>query len=256
MRDAPTGNKEAGGSRRLDQALVDAGLAPSRSRARDAILRGTVTVDGKRIDKPSLNVTENAVLGIDDPAGDYVSRAALKLVAGLGAFGLDPAGRHCLDVGASTGGFTEVLLRRGAAHVTAIDVGHGQFHPRLAADPRVTSIEGLNARDLAPEHLASAPGFIVSDVSFISLTLALGPALELAAPGAALVALVKPQFEVGRENVGKGGIVRDAAIAESAVDRVAAFVGAQAGWRVIGRLPSPITGSDGNTEHLLGAIRD
>lgn len=164
---------------RLDQLLVTLSLFASRSRARDAIQRGTVTVDGKVVTKPGTLFTEEAQIAIDDPAQDYVSRAALKLVAALDHFQLDPKGQHCLDVGASTGGFTEVLLQRGAAHVTSIDVGHGQMHPRISADPRVTSIEGLNARNLTAEDIGKSISFIVSDVSFISLKLALAPALAL-----------------------------------------------------------------------------
>ncbi len=166
---------------RLDQLLVALGLFASRSRSRDAIQRGTVKVDGKVVTKPSLVFAATHQFEIDDPAQDYVSRAALKLVAALDHFGLSPEGRHCLDIGASTGGFTEVLLKRGAAHVTAIDVGHEQMHPRLYSDPRVTNLEGLNARYLEPEDYNEEPfDFLVSDVSFISLKLALAPALEQA----------------------------------------------------------------------------
>lgn len=170
---------------RLDQLLVNLNLVASRSRARDAISRGTVKVDGKTVVKPGLVVAANAAIEIDDPALDYVSRAALKLDAALDHFGLDPADCLCLDVGASTGGFTEVLLKRGAAHVIAIDVGHGQMHPRVCENPDVTNIEGLNARYLTTDDIGEEPiDFIVSDVSFISLKLALAPALELAPSGA------------------------------------------------------------------------
>ena len=179
---------------RLDRLLVARGLVPTRARARDAVLRGTVRVDGAPASKPGQTVGEGAALALDDPAAPYVSRAALKLVAGLDAFGIDAAGAHALDVGASTGGFTQVLLARGAAQVTAIDVGHGQLAPALRADPRVTAIEGLNARDLTMDRLPHAPGLVVADVSFISLRLALPPALDLARPGARCVLLVKPQF--------------------------------------------------------------
>ena len=159
----------------------------------------------------------------NDAASPYVSRAALKLIHGLDHFGIAITGRNCLDIGASTGGFTQVLLERGAAHVTAIDVGHGQFAPELAADPRVTSIEGLNARDLQAAHLSGPIDLIVCDVSFISLKLTLPPALALAPPGAQLVALIKPQFEAGREAVGKGGIVSDPAIHDRVCREVADF---------------------------------
>ena len=240
---------------RLDQTLVARGLAETRARARDAILRGHVTVDGRRATKPAEAVGEDAVLAIDDPAAVYVSRAALKLVAGLDAFGVEPGGRRCLDIGASTGGFTQVLLERGAAFVVAVDVGHGQMHPMLSADPRVRSLEGLNARDLGAEDLAGDVELVVSDVSFISLKLALPPALDLAAPGSAGVFLVKPQFEVGRERVGKGGLV-DPEDGRRAADDLAAWLDGRSGWRVLGLAPSPIAGGDGNLEYLLGARRD
>ncbi|GLS78953.1 TlyA family RNA methyltransferase [Oharaeibacter diazotrophicus] len=240
---------------RLDQFVVARGLAETRARARDAILRGAVTVDGRVATKAGEPVDEGADVRLDDPAARWVSRAALKLVGGLDAFGFDVAGRRALDVGASTGGFTEVLLDRGAAHVTAIDVGHGQLHPRVAADPRVTAIEGLNARELSATHLAGAPEAVVCDVSFISLTLALPPALALAAPGAVGVFLAKPQFEVGRERIGKGGLV-DPAEGEAAARRLAAWVDGRDGWRTLGLVPSPIAGGDGNHEHLIGAVRD
>jgi 23S rRNA (cytidine1920-2'-O)/16S rRNA (cytidine1409-2'-O)-methyltransferase len=241
--------------RRLDVALVDRGLAPTRARARDAVARGTVTVDGRVETRPAAPVGDDAVLAIADPAARWVSRAALKLVGALDAFALEPRGCICLDVGASTGGFTQVLLDRGAAAVTAIDVGHGQLAEIVAADPRVTSIEGLNARDLAPAHLAAPPDFVVADVSFISLALALPPALALAAPGALGVFLVKPQFEVGRDGLGKGGLVRDPELAAAAVDRIAALVEA-AGWRILGRAEAALAGGDGNQEYVLAACKN
>lgn len=239
---------------RLDVALVDRGLLPTRARARDAIARGTVTVDGRVETKASAGVEASAKLAVDDPAAAWVSRSALKLAGALDAFGLSPEGAVCLDVGASTGGFTQVLLARGAAHVTAIDVGHGQLAALVAEDPRVTSIEGLNARDLAGEHLAAVPTFVVADVSFISLTLALPPALALAAPGANGVFLVKPQFEVGRAHIGKGGLVRDEAVALASVERIEAFVG-EHGWTVHGRVASALPGGDGNQEYLVAAVK-
>ncbi len=240
---------------RLDLALVERGLAPTRARARDAVARGTVTVDGRIETRPAAPVAADTVIALDDPAARWVSRAALKLVGALDGFALSPAGCVCLDVGASTGGFTQVLLDRGAKHVTAIDVGHGQLAEVVAADPRVRSIEGLNARDLGPEHLDVAPDFVVADVSFISLTLALPPALRLAAPGAKGVFLVKPQFEVGREGLGKGGIVRDEAAALATVDRIADLLATE-GWRVLGRAEAAIAGGDGNREHVLVAVKD
>jgi 23S rRNA (cytidine1920-2'-O)/16S rRNA (cytidine1409-2'-O)-methyltransferase len=239
---------------RLDQALVERGLVKSRARARDAIRRGHVTVDGAPAAKPAMAVAPGAALAVADPASAYVSRSALKLVAALEAFGYDPAGRVAVDLGASTGGFTEVLLQRGAAHVFAVDVGHGQMHPRLAGDSRVTVLEGVNARELDRSHVAAPFSAVVCDVSFISLRLALPPALALAEPGAFLAALVKPQFEVGRAGIGKGGLVRDPAEGEAAAAAIAAWLPAL-GWQVDGLVASPIAGGDGNREYLVGARR-
>jgi 23S rRNA (cytidine1920-2'-O)/16S rRNA (cytidine1409-2'-O)-methyltransferase len=252
-----TSHQPASTRQRLDEALVSRGLFASRSRARDAVERGTVCVDGAVVRKPGQPVGQGAVLDVDDPARAYVSRAALKLVAGLDQFGLDPAGCHALDIGASTGGFSQVLLERGAARVTAIDVGHGQLAATLAADPRVTSIEGLNARDLTLADLGGlVPDFVVSDVSFISLKLALPPALALAVAGARAVLLVKPQFEAGREAIGKGGLLKSPADAERIAGELAAWLDAQPGWRALGLVPSPIEGGDGNREFLLGGVKD
>eukprot|EP00913_Durusdinium_trenchii_P026892 g25227.t1 len=232
---------------RLDQLLVALDLFPSRARARDAITRGTVTVNGKVVAKPSLSFPADAAITVDDPAQDYVSRAALKLVAALDHFRLDPAGHDCLDVGASTGGFTQVLLERGAAHVTAIDVGHDQMHPRLASDPRVTNLEGLNARYLAAEDYDErAITFIVSDVSFISLKLALAPALDLAEPGAFCVLLVKPQFEAGREAISKAGLLKEPETAPAVAAELERWMVEDLGWTSLGLIPSPIAGGDGN----------
>ncbi len=240
---------------RLDQLLVTLSLFASRSRARDAIQRGTVTVDGKVVTKPGTLFTAEAEIGIDDPAQDYVSRAALKLVAALDHFGLDPQGQSCLDVGASTGGFTEVLLQRGAAYVTSIDVGHGQMHPRIAADPRVTNIEGLNARNLTAEDIGRPVSFVVSDVSFISLKLALAPALALAEPGARAALLVKPQFEAGRDAIGKGGLLKDPSSAPSVAAELERWFVEDMGWQSLGLIDSPIAGGDGNHEFLLAGIK-
>lgn len=241
---------------RLDDLLVRRGLFESRSRARDAILRGTVSVDGAAAAKPGKPVSENAEILVDDPARRYVSRAALKLVGGLDHFGFDPEGKLALDVGASTGGFTQVLLERGARHVIALDVGHDQIRPELAADPRVTCIEGLNARELTSAHLGGKlPEIVVCDVSFVSIRLALPPALALAATGACGVFLVKPQFEAGREQIGKGGIV-DASLGERIADDMSEWLQTQPGWRSLGTAPSPIEGGDGNREFLLGGVRD
>ena len=241
---------------RLDRLLVERGLAATRSRAADAIRRGAVRVSGVRVEKPGALVAPQADIAFDDPAARYVSRAALKLAAGLERFGLDPMGLTCLDLGASTGGFTQVLLQRGAARVHAVDVGHGQLHESLQGDPRIRSIEGLNARDLEPAHIGEPVDAIVADVSFISLRLVLPPALALAAPEAFLLALVKPQFELGREALGKGGIVRDPAAGEACAPAIAAWLERQpGGWRAHGTAPSPIQGGDGNREYLLAARR-
>lgn len=242
---------------RLDDLLVARGLFASRSRARDAVERGTVSVDGTVVTKPGQNVPSRVELVVDDPARNYISRAALKLTAGLDHFGLDPSGAEALDIGASTGGFTQVLLERGAAHVTAIDVGHGQMHASIESDPRVTSIEGLNARDLSTARLnGRVPNFIVSDVSFISLKLALPPALALAKAGAHALLLVKPQFEAGREAIGKGGLLKNPAGAEAVAAELHRWLDELPGWRVLGLHPSPIEGGDGNREFLLAGVKD
>jgi 23S rRNA (cytidine1920-2'-O)/16S rRNA (cytidine1409-2'-O)-methyltransferase len=247
---------KAGERMRLDEALVAAGLAPSRARARDMVLRGTVTIDGEPAGKPARRVGPAEKLQVQDPAARYVSRAAQKLAAGLDAFGFDPRGLNALDLGASTGGFTQVLLERGAAHVIAVEVGHGQLDPALAADPRLTLHEGLNARDLTAAHLAGRRvGAVVADLSFISLKLALPPALALAEPDAWGIFLVKPQFEVGRALVGKGGIVRDKAAALASAEWITRWIEDGHGWRVVGLIPSPVIGSDGNQEYLLGTVK-
>jgi 23S rRNA (cytidine1920-2'-O)/16S rRNA (cytidine1409-2'-O)-methyltransferase len=243
-------------SKRLDQLLIERGLFASRAKARAAILDGLVTVDGKRVTKAAQSVGDHATIDIAPHAHLYVSRAALKLAHGLDSFAIDPAGLECLDVGASTGGFTQVLLQRGAKHVTAIDVGHDQLAAELAADPRVTSIEGLNAKDLTAAHIAAPIDLIVCDVSFISLTKALPAALALAASGARLIALIKPQFEVGPGKVGKGGIVREPALHAEVCDTISKWLAAVPGWHVTGITDSPIKGGDGNVEFLIAASFD
>jgi 23S rRNA (cytidine1920-2'-O)/16S rRNA (cytidine1409-2'-O)-methyltransferase len=236
---------------RLDQLLVQRGLFESRSRARDAIERGTVTVAGGVAVKAGQIVDEAIEITVDDPAQHYVSRAALKLIAALDHFGLSPKGLFCLDVGASTGGFTQVLLERGAAHVTALDVGHAQLDQKLRNDPRVTDIEGLNARNLTQGDLSTLTQAIVSDVSFISLKLALPPALTLAEAGAWVVMLVKPQFEAGRENVGKGGMLKDPSSGPQIAADLETWLNSLGGWQSFGVIPSPIAGGDGTQEYLL-----
>lgn len=241
---------------RLDQHLVDLGLFPSRARARDAILRGTVTVNGAVCEKPAQKVADGTSITVSDPAAGYVSRAALKLIEGLDVFGVDPKGRICLDIGSSTGGFTQVLLERGASRVHAIDVGHDQLHESLRSDPRVIARDGLNARELTGSDLnGDLPDLLVSDVSFISLKLALPPALDLAAPGAEGIFLVKPQFEAGRENIGKGGLV-DPEIAERTAHDLQTWLNGVPCWRACGLTPSPVKGGDGNAEWLLYGKKD
>lgn len=237
---------------RLDEALVARGLYPTRSRARDAVKRGTVSVDGVIATKPAQPVAAESDIALTDEARRYVARSALKLKHALDCFALSPQGLDCLDIGASTGGFTEVLLERGAAHVTAIDVGHEQFAAPLRADPRITLWEGLNARDLNADHVRTPIRFIVCDVSFISLKLALPAALDLAAPGARLVALIKPQFEAGREAMGKDGVVKNETLRQQICDNIASWLVDQ-GWVRIGLTPSPLQGGSGNTEYLIAA---
>ncbi|QMV03309.1 TlyA family rRNA (cytidine-2'-O)-methyltransferase [Devosia sp. D6-9] len=232
---------------RLDLALEQRKLLPSRARARDAILRGTVTVNGVVATKPHQMVAQSDVITLDDPASRYVSRAALKLIAGLDAGAIAVEGRACLDVGSSTGGFTQVLIERGAAKVYAVDVGHDQLHERLRRNGKVVSLEGVNARDLDRARIPDEIDLVVSDVSFVSVTKVLAAPLALSRPGADAVILIKPQFEVGRENIGKGGIVTDVAAIEKAVSDVIAFFAAE-GWAHRLSVPSPISGGDGNTE--------
>ncbi|MBD8065612.1 TlyA family RNA methyltransferase [Devosia sp. PTR5] len=235
---------------RLDLALEHRGLLPSRARARDAILRGTVSVNGVPAKKPNQMVGKEDILTLDDPAAGYVSRAALKLIAGLDAGNVSVEGMVCLDVGSSTGGFTQVLLERGAGRVYAVDVGHGQLHESLRGDPRVISLEGTNARDLDRETIPDPIDLVVSDVSFVSVTKVLAAPLALCGPSADVVVLFKPQFEVGRESVGKGGIVSDGAASEAAMAAVVRFV-EEAGFALAATVPSPIAGGDGNRETVL-----
>ena len=246
----------SGEKQRLDLALVERGLAPTRARAQGAIRAGKVRIGGKAAAKPSDMVGDADEIEIDGLEHPYVSRGALKLVHALNAFGLNPAGATCVDLGASTGGFTQVLLARGAAKVVAIDVGHGQLAKDVAADPRVRSIEGLNAKDITRDAVPERVSMIVADLSFIGLRKALPPALALAERGAMLVALIKPQFEVGRENVGRGGIVRDNALRQRICGEIASWLEDEAGWRVLGTTESPIEGGDGNVEYLIAARHD
>ena len=239
---------------RADVFLVKHGFAASRAEAQAAIAAGTVRADGTAVGKPSQALNPGMDIAYA-PAHPYVSRGGVKLASALDHFALSPEGHVCLDLGASTGGFTHVLLARGAERVYAIDVGHGQLHPRIAADPRVVAREGINARDLASDVVPEAAQAIVADLSFIRLELALPPALAMAAKGAWLVALVKPQFELGPEAVGKGGIVRDPAARTGALMQFQQWLTGIAGWTVLGSMESPIAGGDGNREYLLAARR-
>lgn len=232
---------------RLDIALEQRGLAQSRARARDAVLRGTVTVNGLAASKPGQLVGDADRIAIDDPAGRYVSRSALKLIAGLDAAAIPVTGRVCLDLGASTGGFTQVLVERGAARVYAVDVGHDQLDPRVRELPQVVALDGINARDLSTGTIADPIDLLVCDVSFVSVTKVLAAPLALCRPGTDAVILIKPQFEVGRAHIGKGGLVTDEAAISAAADSVVAFL-AEHDFSLVTTLPSPITGGDGNKE--------
>jgi 23S rRNA (cytidine1920-2'-O)/16S rRNA (cytidine1409-2'-O)-methyltransferase len=239
--------------KRADVALVERGLFESRARAQAAIAAGLLTADGTVVRKSSDEIAESATIEAT-PEHPWVSRGALKLVAALDHFGFDPGGDICLDVGASTGGFTEVLLANGANKVYAVDVGRGQLHARLRDDPAVVSLEETDIRKLDPVRFVDVPEFATVDVSFISLKLVL-PALDrLLRTPAHFIALIKPQFEAGRAHL-KKGIVRDAAVHAAVCAEIAAFA-ASLGWKVAGIIPSPIEGGDGNREFLLGARRD
>jgi 23S rRNA (cytidine1920-2'-O)/16S rRNA (cytidine1409-2'-O)-methyltransferase len=249
---------ERGGGRksalRLDLMLVKRGLAPSRARAQDLIKRGLISVAGSVVLRAATPVQEGTAIGVA-AVPPYVSRGALKLAAALDHFAFPVGGVVALDVGASTGGFTQVLIERGAARVYAVDVGRGQLHPQLAGLERVVSLEGCDARRLDASVVPEPVGAIVADVSFISLAKALPAALALARPRAWLVALIKPQFEVGRGGVGKGGIVREAAQQQRAIEFVRDWLGGHVGWRVLDVIPAPIRGGSGNQEFLIGAAR-
>jgi len=239
--------------KRADILLVERGFFESRARARAAIESGGVTADGQPVRRAAEPLAQDAQIEAvaEHP---WVGRGALKLLAALEAWPVAVEGRVVLDLGASTGGFTEVCLSRGAGRVYAVDVGRGQLHPRVAADPRVVSLEGVDARALDQAIVPEAPGLVVADLSFIGLEKALPAALAIAEPGADLVALVKPQFQVGRERVGKGGRVKDEAARRDALATVSAFLEIS-GWPVRGTMESPLTGGDGNREFLLWASR-
>lgn len=240
---------------RLDALMHLRSLCESRTRAKELILRGRVSVNGRIVTKPSLDLPETAEITVSEGSMP-VSRAGEKLAAALDRFGISCRGVTALDTGASTGGFTECMLGRGAAHVYALDVGHGQLHPALRADPRVTVMEGVNARYMTPSMFPSAPDMAVMDVSFISQSL-IYPALSAVLPeGAPLITLVKPQFEAGREHIGKGGIVRlTDALVNVLFDRLSAAASG-CGFVLKDRMVSPLKGGDGNTEFLALFIKD
>ena len=240
---------------RADQLLVTRGLAESRTRAQALILAGNVFAGEKRVAKAGDMLAEDASLAVKGRDHPWVSRGGIKLDHGLTHFGFDVSGSVALDVGSSTGGFTDVLLSRGAAKVYAVDVGTNQLAWKLRSDPRVEVHEQTNARDLTTGIIPEAPDVIVCDASFISLSKVLDAALDLAGPGARLVALIKPQFEAGRGEVGKGGVVRDPDVHSRVCDEVSDWVRSK-GWSVLGVEQSPITGPEGNVEFLLGAIKE
>ncbi len=239
--------------RRLDHILVDRGLVESRARARALVMAGLVFSHGRRLDKPGQPLPPDVALDVRGRDHPWVSRGGLKLVGGLDHFGVDPAGLICLDVGASTGGFTDVLLDRGAARVYAVDVGYGQLAHKLRTDQRVTVLERTNARHLTSGHVPEPVDLIVCDASFIGLRTLLPAPLALAAPGAWLIALVKPQFEVGKERVGKGGVVRDPALHSEVCATIGGWLDDLPGWTARGIAESPITGPEGNREFLIAA---
>lgn len=236
---------------RLDQLLVARGLCESRSRAQALIMAGLVYSGERRLDKPGVRILADAPLALRGEDHPWVSRGGLKLAHALDHFAIDPSGRVALDIGASTGGFTDVLLARGAQRVYAVDVGRGQLAWKLRNDARVAVREGVNARYLTQEQIPELIGLILCDASFIGLATLLPAALALAAPDAHLVALIKPQFEVGPELVGKGGVVRDPGLHREVCERIAAWLIGRTGWTVLGVTESPITGADGNREFLI-----
>ena len=240
--------------RRVDQLLVERGLAESRARAQALVMAGLVFAGETKIAKPGQQLAEDIALEVRGRDHPWVSRGGIKLAHAIEHFGLDPAGAVAMDIGSSTGGFTDVLLTHGAAHVFCVDSGTNQLAWRLREDPRVTVLEQLSARLLTRDHITRDCNWVVCDASFISLAKVLDVPLNLAAPQCQLVALIKPQFEVGREEVGKGGVVRDPALHARVCDEVRAWLEGL-GWAVSGIVPSPITGPEGNVEFLIAATR-
>ncbi|WP_121116329.1 TlyA family RNA methyltransferase [Croceibacterium ferulae] len=242
------------GKMRIDQMLTERGLAPSRARAQALVMAGLVFAGDKRIDKPGQQVAADAAVEVRGRDHPWVGRGGVKLAHALAHWQLDPTGAVAMDIGSSTGGFTQVLLENGAAHVFAVDVGTNQLDWKLRQDPRITVLEQTNARDLTADIITQGCNWVVCDASFIGLAKVLAAPLALALPGAQLVALIKPQFEVRREEVGKGGIVRDTELHGRVCDEVSAWL-AETGWQVKGIIPSPITGSEGNVEFLVSATK-
>jgi 23S rRNA (cytidine1920-2'-O)/16S rRNA (cytidine1409-2'-O)-methyltransferase len=238
---------------RLDKLLLASQLAPTRQKAQSLIIAGLVRVNGERMDKPGTMVAVDSRLELAGDSCPYVSRGGLKLAAGLDYFGIDPEGLVCADVGASTGGFTDCLLQRGAARVYAIDVGYGQLAWKLRQDPRVVVMERTNARKLKPGDIPEPLDFVVIDASFISLKLLITPLLPFFRAQVSILALIKPQFEAGRERVGKGGVIRDPAIHQQITDEVVEFT-ASLGLHSRGVIPSPILGPKGNREFLIHLV--
>lgn len=240
---------------RADVALVDRGLVETRARAQALIMAGLVFQGEARIAKAGQQVKDDAPLEVRGRDHPWVSRGGLKLAKALEHFGVDPSGMVAIDVGASTGGFTDVLLTHGAAKVYAVDVGHGQLAWKLQSDPRVVVLDRTNARNLTTEHIPEPADLVVCDASFISLKTVLPAALALTKPGAGALALIKPQFEVGRARLGKGGVVRDPALHQEVCDDIRAWFEGLDGWQVEGITESPITGPEGNREFLISARR-
>ena len=240
---------------RLDRALVARGLAESRAQAQALVLAGKVFSGTRRLDKAGLAIGPDTALEVRGPAHPWVSRGGLKLARGLEAFAVPVRGRTCLDIGASTGGFTDVLLANGAARVWAVDVGRGQLAWKLRSDDRVRAMEGVNARYLTAADIPDPVDLVVCDASFISLATILPAPLALTRPGAHLVALIKPQFEAGRARVGKGGVVRDPVVRREVCEAVRAWLEGLGGWSVLGLAESPVRGPQGNVEYLIAAAR-
>lgn len=238
--------------KRLDQLLVDRGLVESRTRAQALVMAGAVYTETRRLDKPGHKIPEDTPLEVKGKDHPWVSRGGLKLAKGLDVFAVNPEGWTCVDVGASTGGFCDVLLNGGASKVYAVDVGHGQLAWKIRQDERVVVLEKTNARNLTISEIPDAPDLIVCDASFIGLATVLPAALSLVKPGGHMIALIKPQFEVGKGLVGKGGVVRDPALHQEVCDRIEAWLSGLPGWQVLGITESPIKGPEGNIEFLIG----